>query len=694
MYNADGTGALSVDPARLLAGMKVAVVVHLFYSDLWDEIAGWLQNIPVDFDLFVTIPRENADDLRALVLRNYARAQLIEVPNVGRDIAAFFTILPRVLAANYTVLCKLHSKKGSTHSQAWRDLLLRGLLANKMLVTRILQAFAQEPDLALVGPREAYRFGPDQMAENHQKVEELTSCLFSGRSVPRHWGFFAGTMFWARPAFFRSLVQTREQTFSFESDNTLSDGQLAHAWERMFGITAALTRQRIGLTDVSSLDPRDGTIAVMAAPGQPWRGSLMRVLKTHALRLSGDLPFGTDLKPQPRRRAPWQGRTGRSRALELAWWTVSLRIIPKLAGRCRDRLHARLIRASPLFDASWYVKEYPDVGAAGVDPALHYVRHGAAGLLDPGPSFDTAWYLAYYSDVAASRINPLVHYLRHGAGEGRHARPSEIVLGDVTDAALSCRKAPHAAGDVALFVTHAPGGRLKPHVPHYLRALCSHGVAPVLIVATDEEFCGCDGDLLASLDGLYVRQNAGYDFAAWAHVLRENPKFLATDLLYLINDSTIGPLNERKFEDVLSSVRASRSDVIGLTDSYERGWHIQSYFIALKRAALVAPAFQAFIGKIKNLSEKKAVINAYETRFASTLQAAGLTCEVLFPTQNAQNPSLADWRQLIDAGLPFVKLAALRTQMRGAGQGDWREILQTEGFDPHIAEQVLAGMTN
>jgi hypothetical protein len=61
------------------------------------------------------------------------------------------------------------------------------------------------------------------------------------------------------------------------------------------------------------------------------------------------------------------------------------------------------------------------------------------------PRFDTGWYLAHYPDVARSGMNPLVHFLRRGANEGRHARPSEIVLGEVTNPALSCRKSSPAS---------------------------------------------------------------------------------------------------------------------------------------------------------------------------------------------------------------------------------------------------------
>ena len=43
----------------------------------------------------------------------------------------------------------------------------------------------------------------------------------------------------------------------------------------------------------------------------------------------------------------------------------------------------------------------------------------------PGPLFDTKWYLEANPDVAAAGVNPLLHFLRHGAREGR--RPNSRV---------------------------------------------------------------------------------------------------------------------------------------------------------------------------------------------------------------------------------------------------------------------------
>jgi glycosyltransferase involved in cell wall biosynthesis/GT2 family glycosyltransferase len=82
----------------------------------------------------------------------------------------------------------------------------------------------------------------------------------------------------------------------------------------------------------------------------------------------------------------------------------------------------RAIAGSPLFNAEWYLAHNPDVAAAKVDPALHYLRHGGKEGRAPGPHFDGKGYLQVNCDVAAAGMNPLLHYVRHGSGEGRRLR--------------------------------------------------------------------------------------------------------------------------------------------------------------------------------------------------------------------------------------------------------------------------------
>jgi GT2 family glycosyltransferase len=91
----------------------------------------------------------------------------------------------------------------------------------------------------------------------------------------------------------------------------------------------------------------------------------------------------------------------------------------------------RLIATSGLFDSDWYLHRNADVRAAGANPIVHYLRHGAAEGRDPNPLFDGNWYLNRYPDIRAAGANPLVHYLRHGSPEGHVARPLDRVNHDI-----------------------------------------------------------------------------------------------------------------------------------------------------------------------------------------------------------------------------------------------------------------------
>ncbi|MGF1569124.1 MAG: glycosyltransferase [Nodosilinea sp.] len=143
------------------------------------------------------------------------------------------------------------------------------------------------------------------------------------------------------------------------------------------------------------------------------------------------------------RRAPRLTRAGR-RTIKLMWLTVTL----QMPGQVRQRLRmgrqvkqqAQVLGSSGLFDRAWYLTQYPDVAAAGVDPATHYLSQGALEGRDPNPLFDSDWYLSKYPDVAAAGVNPLAHYFQPGASEGRDPNPlfdSDWYLAQYPDVAMA-----------------------------------------------------------------------------------------------------------------------------------------------------------------------------------------------------------------------------------------------------------------
>jgi hypothetical protein len=73
---------------------------------------------------------------------------------------------------------------------------------------------------------------------------------------------------------------------------------------------------------------------------------------------------------------------------------------------------------------------------------------------------------------------------------------------------------------------------------------------------------------------------------------------------------------------------------------------------------------------MRSLPTKELVIDAYETSLTKQLEHIGLHAEALFPPlydePRSGDDTTARWRELVDAGFPFVKASLLRDPRRAA----------------------------
>jgi hypothetical protein len=83
------------------------------------------------------------------------------------------------------------------------------------------------------------------------------------------------------------------------------------------------------------------------------------------------------------------------------------------------RKFRKYLRLLGLFDQDYYVRTYPDIVEAKVDPFEHFFLHGYLEGRRPNSIFDPAWYLATYQDLKALDVQPLLHYAQFGEREGR-----------------------------------------------------------------------------------------------------------------------------------------------------------------------------------------------------------------------------------------------------------------------------------
>ncbi len=87
-------------------------------------------------------------------------------------------------------------------------------------------------------------------------------------------------------------------------------------------------------------------------------------------------------------------------------WEKDLPRIPG-AGPWKERFDHWLSRGCPHWDAAHYLGSFPDVRASGIDPLLHFVRHGWREGRNPGPGFDTTGYLRRFPRRMFSGWSPL-----------------------------------------------------------------------------------------------------------------------------------------------------------------------------------------------------------------------------------------------------------------------------------------------
>jgi hypothetical protein len=75
-----------------------------------------------------------------------------------------------------------------------------------------------------------------------------------------------------------------------------------------------------------------------------------------------------------------------------------------------------------LFDAKFYLEQYPDVRAAGMNPLLHYVLHGAAEERKPNAWFQPEYYATICADARGAE-NPLMHFAENASRECFNPHP-------------------------------------------------------------------------------------------------------------------------------------------------------------------------------------------------------------------------------------------------------------------------------
>ncbi|MBT1157332.1 hypothetical protein J1C56_17205 [Aminobacter anthyllidis] len=232
--------------------LRVAIVIHAFYMDAFDEILDLARTLPRQYKLFVTTVPVHEAAVRMRLDATGRDFNLGVFENRGRDVLPLLLMFPEVRAEGFDLIVKVHAKK-SPHlrdGDSWRRVLVSALLEPAAL-QRLTAAFAADPSLGIVGPDGHFLSLTRYMGGNEARVLAIAQRLGLGRPQVLNAGYCAGTMFMARSDVIAPLVDLGFSARDFEAEANQIDGTMAHAFERCLGLGAVVLNRRIA----SSEDP-------------------------------------------------------------------------------------------------------------------------------------------------------------------------------------------------------------------------------------------------------------------------------------------------------------------------------------------------------------------------------------------------------------------------------------------------------
>ena len=225
--------------------MKIAVFLHLYYTEMLDELLSHIENLSalqdIEYDLIVTLCHKNPE-LEQKIYAFKDNAQIMLVPNRGYDVAPFLQAVKSIHLSGYDYIIKLHSKRDlsspaylpscTLYGCEWRQNLLEFMSSPKHLQESLLR-FDNNPQIGMLTAPEliisAYK-------EDHQALDRATQIMHGMGLSLKNKTFVAGTMFIARASLFRLWKHLPYDASDFEEFNpTHKGGSLAHALERVLG---------------------------------------------------------------------------------------------------------------------------------------------------------------------------------------------------------------------------------------------------------------------------------------------------------------------------------------------------------------------------------------------------------------------------------------------------------------------------
>ncbi len=240
--------------------LRLAVVIHAFYADIFREILAKIEFILPGTGLFITTSEELYEEIMGITVNITVPCRVIAVKNHGRDVLPFLTILPVVIQDGYDIVLKLHTKKSNhlNRRELWLHDLMERLIGDGTM-SRVITILQNHPEIGMIGP--AGHILPMHLyyGANGQQVIAIAERMNIPSPQLRGLCFAAGSMFFCRMEVLKPLLDLRLSQGDFEIENQQVDGTMAHVLERAFVL--GLIKTGTWLAD-TGFEGREGILTI------------------------------------------------------------------------------------------------------------------------------------------------------------------------------------------------------------------------------------------------------------------------------------------------------------------------------------------------------------------------------------------------------------------------------------------------
>lgn len=234
----------------ILQNRKIALVMHLYFSDLVEDSYSHACNIPRETDVYITTDSiEKKEKILSVFSKlDCHKLEVRVVRNRGRDVGSLLVGVKDVIM-QYDYVCFVHDKKTGQISpgslgESFGYKCFANTLYNKIFIYNVLQTFEDNERLGILSPPEPnhgpfYRTLGDEWSNNYETARKLADKLGLHVPMAKDKEPLApfGTFFWFRPKAMKLLYDKDWQFEDFPEEPNNIDGTILHAIERLYPIS-------------------------------------------------------------------------------------------------------------------------------------------------------------------------------------------------------------------------------------------------------------------------------------------------------------------------------------------------------------------------------------------------------------------------------------------------------------------------